>query len=281
MSKQFFEDLLAKYKKSNKQRKEDVAIKAGYKNGDEYKAFLEASIKGDTTKLPAVPAKKAGVTKTKKPVIKEVKPSTNKVTVHVVDIVDCSGSMSGSPIRNANEGVNKGVRNLKKDDTVDYTYSLCHFADRNDIRHPYIAEPLTNIMAAIKFGTRGCTALYDAIIETVRRVESFVKDGDKVLVNIYTDGGDNGSYHKPADVKAIIDELEGIFTFTFIGTKFDVDFVTQNLRIDASNSLVYDGSAQGLQRAMNTTLQARAAYVQNVSIGADVSKGFFKNIVKK
>lgn len=264
MSKQLYEDLLSSFKKSNKDRKLKLANKAGYNTIEEYQEYLSKQITSFVVK----------------DVFKE-KISTKKLTIHIVDIIDCSGSMDGLKIKAAVEGINKGIIKLKQDKVANYTYTLCDFSYHNDINFSIIKSNISKV-EPISFIARGQTALYDAIAKTLHLLKSDLKKDEKVLVNIYTDGGENGSKSYSAqNVSDLIKSLEGIFTVTFIGTEFDTKTVIRNLNIDESNTLVYDGSAKGLEETMNMTLSARSNYSQSVSEGKDVTKGFYKNIIKK
>jgi hypothetical protein len=79
----------------------------------------------------------------------------------------------------------------------------------------------------------------------------------------------------------MIEELQKKnYTITFIGTEADTRFVINNLNIDASNTISYDGTAQGLQETMVYTSSARSAYTDKVLKGEDVSKGFYKDFKK-
>lgn len=259
MSKQLFETLLASLKRSNKVRRQNLAVKAGYANYEEYKTYLEGMIG-------------AG----KKP-NKKTKKSTN--TIHIVDIIDCSGSMSGGKISNAVKGINEGIDELSKDKSgATHTYTLCNFSGSSDIQFDYIVAPL-KIVKKVRFSPRGMTALYDAIGTTIKKVQENIKKGDKVLVNIYTDGGENGSARFNSEsVGELIENLKGTFTVTFIGTQRDTELVISKLNIDSSNTLAYDGSASGLGKTLQKTRSARAVYSKAVVAGENVATGFYKNI---
>lgn len=269
MSVQLFKDLLASFKRSNKDRKLVLAKKAGYNTVNDYKSYLESMINGTNTEIKSKPTKKV-TTKT-----------TGIPTIHIVDIIDCSGSMGGSKINNANKGINDGVKELKKSDVANYIYTICDFSSTSDINFKIINQPIKDV-PPVKFYDRGITALYDAIGETLTRVKKNVPKGEKVLVNIYTDGGENGSIKYSSEkVSSLIKELKEDYTVTFIGTSNDVANVSRALSIDKSNTLVYDGSASGLASSMTTNSVARTTYSKNVASGKDVSTGFYKNVVKK
>lgn len=255
MSRQFFEKLLDSFKRSNSNRKADLAMKAGYKTIEEYKAFLESHINGSVNVTP-----------------------TEKPTIHIVDIIDCSDSMRGPKIKGAVEGINNGVSELKKDTIANYTYTLCDFSGRGDANYSQIKTPIDRV-STVYFTTRNMTALYDAIDNTLDILEKQVNADEKVLINIYTDGQDNQSKLKASDIAKRIERLKVRgYTVTFIGTNSDTDFIVKNMGVDESNTLKYDGSGEGLTMSMQANSASRSAYATKVAAGEDVSKGFYKDI---
>lgn len=267
--------LLNSFKKSNKERKLKMAQKAGYNTVEEYLAFLTMKVAGKQIKPPTkTPAKKAAPVKK---LNSDVRP-----TIHVVDIIDCSGSMSGNKIANAVRGINDNLSKLKEDKSaVDYTYTLCDFSGNTDINFKYVAKGLDQV-TSIYFSSRGATALRDAIGNTLHKLREIKRPEDKVLVNIYTDGEENDSTrYNNKTIQSLIESLKGEgFTITFVGTNQDVNKVQKLFSIEESNTLAYDGSAEGLSKTIGATAIARAAYFSKVASGQDVTKGFYKEIKK-
>lgn len=261
MNKQLFENLLKDLLKANSARKLVLAGKAGYGSVEDYKKSLEQSIKGTTLVTGSV----------------EEKP-----TIHVVDIIDCSQSMSGGKIKNAISGINKGIKELKSDTKASYTYSLCAFSSCHNITLPYIKTELPKVGTNINFSAGGMTALRDAIGITLNELRRVAKSTEKVLVNIYTDGDENNSVkYSSSDIEKLITELqEQNFTITFVGTNSDVERVISDYKIERSNTLKYDGTAKGLGETMTKTFESRSMYTSSLLAGEDVSKGFYKNIKK-
>jgi len=163
---------LSKFKKSNKERRQKVANAAGYKTVEGYLKALGFSGKMNksvTNKVKTIP------------------------TIHIVNIVDASGSMSGGKIKAANEAVQKDIRMILETKDVNYTYTLVSFSDNNDINtHLFLNTP-ASIGKVENFRTRGMTALYDAVSTTLVRVKEKVSKNDKVVVTIITDGEENDS----------------------------------------------------------------------------------------
>lgn len=260
MSKELFKNLLADFKKANKERKEKLAKKAGYDSSAEYELFLSRMILDDIN-IPVT-------TPVEKPII------------HIVDIVDCSGSMAGEKIRVAESGVNKGVRALKANKDVIYKYTLCTFSYPTDIHLIHRKSDISSIKTN-HFRASGNTALYDAIGTVFDEFRGKSND-EKVLINIYTDGEENASriWTASSTSRLIEENKDRGITVTFIGLQRDVDRVIRNLKVEDSNTFVYDGSATELDMAFGTTISARATYSMSVLAGEDVSKGFYKNIKK-
>lgn len=261
MSKQLFQNLLDDFKKSNQNRKLKLAIKAGYPSIELYKNYLEQELLSNSVQT-VIPDN-----------LKE------KPIIHIVDIIDCSGSMYGNKIKSAVEGINRGINSLRKNEIVDYTYTLCDFSDSGDVNFKYTQSPLS-VVGSINFIDRGMTALYDAIGVTLNKIKLLKKPNEKVLVNIYTDGEENDSkIYTSISVNNLITMLKSDgFTITFIGIEKDVNNIIKRLGIHDSNTLAYDGSAKGLEMSMEKTFAARETYSRSVVDGEDVSTGFYKNI---
>lgn len=259
MSKTMYENLLAKFIKANKVRREKIAKNNGYDTADEYRFFLEQQIHA------------AGES-----VVTEMK------TVHVVDVIDCSASMRTSDkLKNAVNAVNSGIEELKTDSDVIHTYSLTTFSDSNSIIDHIVRKDPKKI-GKQSFRTRGMTALYDAVGRTINKFREFSDNGEKVLMNIYTDGMENASYmFNAVKVSQMIEQDTVNMVVTFIGTEADTRSAINKLKIKASNTLSYDGTGEGLKKSMMDTLSARKMFSAKVAAGQDVSEGFYKEVINK
>lgn len=265
---------IARLKKSNKVYREKVAVKKGFKTYELYLAELLQVSNGESG------------TYTNKKV------ADNTPVIYVVDVLDRSGSMGSyntylhsytSKIRAAVDSINAGVIKLQQEESslgVKYKYMLTYFDTEIVLSKVYnnIKEaPTKNEITG-----RGGTALNDAIMMTLLAIDEVKRPEDKVLVNIYTDGGENASrkYHA-RQVKEKIDILsEQGYTITFIGTDQDVDYMVRNLNVTRSNTMSYDGTSQGLSRSMSINSAARTEYSSKVAKGEDVTKDFYKKFKK-
>lgn len=263
-------ELLINFKRLNKVAREKRAHRLGYQSAADYIKYLNGELIAVGVPINTTAAKPKPAHKPK---------ATTKAipTIHIVDVLDSSGSMEGPKNKAAMQGINEGLNELRKEESVIYKYTLCDFS--NNILFPYVDVDPKRV-PTIKIGTRGSTALYDAIGSTIKRVDHNVGKNDKVLVNIYTDGQENASREYSArQISNMIEEYahKG-WTVTFIGTKQDVEFAHRYLNVDMSNTRSYDGTAKGLQESLADTKAARHAYTRGVVAGADVSTGFYKNL---
>lgn len=280
MSNIDYKELRRKFIKSNKQKRERHAELKGYKSAAEYLAFLEAGIAG--TLPESKPAKKAK--KTKKKASKSSKKS-KKPVIHNVCIVDRSGSMDWnghsrrvdkhSKMSSAIKGVNLEIKELSKDDTVEYRQTIVTFDNSED--YETLTTPI-NLVSEFTTWARGGTALYQTIGRVLTRLEGIVNPEDKVLVKIFTDGGENCSREYTAvGVAALINRLEKRnFTITFVGTPQDVQNIQRALKIDDSNTLVHDNTAEGMEKAFMCSTRSTVEYSAKVVAGEDVTHGFYK-----
>lgn len=249
------EQLLLEFKRSNKDRREKLAIREGYKNASEYLIYLEGKKNTD----------KKNTTKTKLP------------TIHNVFILDASGSMIGGKFDNAIKGINDEISELKNSKDAIFTQTIVDFAEAYDIQQRFIMQPIKDVID-YNSSTRGSTALNDAIVETLNLIKSKIKTGEKVLVKIFTDGGENASRkYSRENVKSLIKDCESIgFTITFVGTEFDTNSAINNYGIHSSNTMVHDNTAMGMKMSMRGSTIATKSYAVKVAAGEEVLTGFFK-----
>jgi len=143
----------------------------------------------------------------------------NKKVTHVNFILDMSGSMM-DVWESTISGFNEYLDNLKRDKKNDYRVSLTLFDDQ--IEKPYIDAPINEVEHLTKetYKPRGMTALYDAVCKTINGV----KNDEKNIVVIMTDGGENASQeYKTPDFIKIKNGLDAgkNWTFVFLGANQD------------------------------------------------------------
>jgi len=202
--------------------------------------------------------------------------------IHNVIILDGSGSMSGNQkYSNACAGIRQNLETCKKEGIS--TYTFVEFNDIGNITTHCYLTPLEKVNLTFN-GASGYTPLYRTIGQTLDKLLIDVPLTDKVLVNIFTDGkeegGDKSKYHKEGVLRNLIKDCESRgFTITFIGTKQDVTFTINNLGIDKSNTLVHDNTGKGVETAFNVQAEATRGYSKRVSKGEDVTLGFYSKTI--
>lgn len=160
-------------------------------------------------------------------------------TIHVVSILDRSGSMTGTE-KEVIGAYNNFIEEQKKiamDNGVKIKASLVLFDDRYD--EIYSKVPLSKVEKLTEevYTTRGMTALFDAVGKTISRFD----DKKNVLMFIETDGRENSSReYNSKSLKELVSkkEKEG-WDFNFVGA--DLDSATTS----------YLGSSMGISKSMN------------------------------
>lgn len=268
------EQLLKDFKKANQQAKVKLAAKYGFMEPSEYLSYLtgtQAVKKGQSTKSVNNPL--------------QTKKNTPIPTVHLVHLLDCSTSMDqGDKIGSAIEAIKEGVSNGKQEKKVNYRYNLISFSNSGDtiihISDVEIKDAKVPLMR-----TRGMTALYEAVGNTLDMISKRRKDGENVLFEVYSDGEENHSKGKYRDAKVLKELIDSCkskgFTITFIGTDKDVDSVVSKLKISASNTMKYDGTSAGLLKTLRVANTSREVYADKLSKGEDVSLNYFSKELSK
>lgn len=209
-----------------------------------------------------------------------------KPTIHIFHILDTSSSMGRydygtwgeSKYKNAVDGFELEVKELEKDKTVDYTFSLLTFDKPGQgIRWRTLAvnkipdQVLTDLK---NYNTVGWTALNDAIAEGVKKALTFSENGDKVILTILTDGGENASsvyssyYSGAAKIKRIVEDAKSKITINFVGTDYDTEVAINTYGITRSNTMKYDGTSEGLKMSSLARTQSTLNYSKKLSSGA-------------
>lgn len=263
------EELVKQFKKANKVYKLKLASRLGV-SMEEYIKNIMAP-KSIPIAAPKTSKKRIKVPTTKQKVDFIIPP-----TIHIVDILDASGSMEGGKYDNSKKGILAGIKDLKGD----YTYTLVEFIDSRRTNNVCFMEPAPSWVNF--YGALGNdTPLYKVVYETLVKLNKAVSRKDKVLVKIYTDGLNNTFYEYTEKAKLAIAELqERGFTITFVATDRDLGSITKDLRLESTNTLAVANSAEGFDRAFARSRAATVSYMSAVSKGEDVSKGFYKKVVK-
>ena len=209
-----------------------------------------------------------------------------KKRVHNVFIVDASGSMAGSRYETAISGLNELLKSIKADQFTENTVTIVEFEERRIER---ILNLVTKLPDSYKGGgCGGMTPLNEAIGKTCEEIRNdrntkYSKE-DKVLVNIFTDGGENnssGKYKNKDFLSSYLKELEADgFTVTFQGTQNEVAYAVNTLGISMSNTSVHDNTAASIKRSFAKTVSAREMYSKSVFSDEDVTMNFYSKTIE-
>lgn len=194
-------------------------------------------------------------------------------------ILDESGSME--PIR---EATMTGFRELmqmtrgiqKQFPGQAHIISFVTF-NSNGINHRIDFQPLSLLDTDKKIDYRpnALTPLYDGIGVALLRVKNkieFYKNA-RVLVTILTDGLENASKEfNRQSISELINQLKGQgWTFTFMGTDFDVKQVSTSININ--NSISFKKTFHGVYDVFEKEKKARTDYCKSIYTGEEDTDG--------
>jgi hypothetical protein len=210
-----------------------------------------------------------------------------KILVNV--ILDRSGSM-GVIRESTRTGYNDYLRELRQDKSTEYSITLTQFdapGAEPELTVLYLDKPLAEIedLKEDEYVPRGSTPLYDAIGETLRRVEG-KENGRPVLDVVITDGQENFSreFNKES-IKALIKEKEAHgHTFVFLGANIDSYAVAGAIGASMGNTSNYQptaGHVHALYAAAGTATVNYASMRKSSGIrGQSVGESFFTPTMK-
>lgn len=225
-----------------------------------------------------------------------------KPTIQNVNLLDRSYSMHGEKYDNAILGINEEQEALKKDNNANYLQTIIEFdSDPHGWRasgtrkaeyiEPIVAQPIGTCKPIKGAGARGNTPLYEAVGYTIRKLLTLKKPEDRVLLKIFTDGGENESNGEFSPMsggeKKLYDLIKGVqenhkFTVTFIGTQIDTDDIIRNLGIAKNNTLVHDNTGAGVKMSSYLRTGATMSYAKEVAeTGVDTVTNFYSKSVEE
>jgi len=154
-----------------------------------------------------------------------------KKKINVVFILDRSGSMQNS-VSDTIGGYNSYLERERKNNSLITTVL---FDDEYEVLH--YRKPVKEIkeLTSNEYYVRGCTALYDAIGKTIKKLEHDVKN-EKVLFIITTDGMENAS--KEYNKKTISSLIKAHHDWEFIYLGADIDSYAEGESIGISRNRI-------------------------------------------
>ncbi len=173
----------------------------------------------------------------------------------LVFILDRSGSMGGLESDTIG-GFNAMIEKQRKEEG-DALVTTVLFDDAIETLHD--RKPLADVprMTEKDYFVRGCTALIDAIGDTVRRIADIHRYArpedvpERTVFVITTDGMENASRRFTGDgVKRLIEQKkESGWEFLFLGANMDAVTAAASIGIDAPHSVKYKSDRKGTKKA--------------------------------
>ena len=193
-----------------------------------------------------------------------------KTTIHNLLILDESGSMH-SIYHQALTGANETIQSIRAaqaqyaDQDHRFTFVTFNTVAPN-IKTVIDDAPIGEVkdLTDADYNPDACTPLHDAIGLSVTALERKVKEGDKVLVTIITDGLENASReYDGGAIKALVARLKDKgWTFVFIGANQDAVEVAK--RFDIHNALNFCADAVGTQAMFEKHHRSREVFYSKV-----------------
>lgn len=171
-------------------------------------------------------------------------------------ILDESGSMR-SIKKDAIDSVNETIQTILKaqQDNEEQEHFVTFVTFNDEVKTICDCVPCNELkeITDADYSPACCTALYDAMGNSLTNLCSKVGESDKVLVTIVTDGYENSSKeYNGAAIKALVEELKGKgWIFAYIGANHDVESFAA--RISITNTWSFNATSMGV-KAMNTRL---------------------------
>lgn len=193
----------------------------------------------------------------------------------IIFIFDRSGSMGtvqDTVISGYNEFIDQQKKLATPSDPI--TMSLTFFDTKCErVFHDVAIDAVAKLTRAT-YRPDGMTALYDAIVETIKQPVS----ADRVLCVIQTDGEENSSRRATQhDVADLIKQktAEGTWTFLYLGADQDAWARAKHMGFAQGNTMSYAGTAVGTQAMMASVAAGTNAYLKS---GAQATTRFFTDL---
>ncbi len=204
-----------------------------------------------------------------------------KNLTEIVFILDRSGSMSGLESDTIG-GFNSLITKQKKEEGRALVTTIL-FDDRSEVLHDRIPLERIKPMTEDDYYVRGCTALLDALGETIHRIATIHKYAreedrpEKTLFIITTDGKENASRRYTYDkVKQMVEKEKNKYgwEFLFLGANIDALNVAGRMGISADRAANYHSDEEGT--ALNYSVLGEA--ISSVRRSKVLSSGWKKRI---
>ena len=194
--------------------------------------------------------------------VQEVFKMKNNIT-ELVFILDRSGSMAGLESDTIG-GFNAMLEKQKKEDGVAYVTTVL-FDTHFERLHDRLRVEEVPAMTEKDYTPGGCTALLDAVGDTVRHIAGIHKYArpedvpEKTVVVITTDGLENASHRYSLEqVKALIEHEQEKYgwEFLFLGANIDAVETANSIGIDSARTANFVADSKGLNLSFKAVSSA-------------------------
>lgn len=196
----------------------------------------------------------------------------------LVFIIDKSGSMAGLEADTVG-GFNAMIEKQKKEEGNAYVTTVL-FSSKSEILHDRTDISAVNGMTHEEYCVGGCTALLDAIGETVHHISNVHKYArkedvpEKTIFLITTDGMENASSKYNADdVKRMISQSEEKgWEFIFVAANIDAVQTAKSIGIREDRAADYHQSKKGTSKLYCAMNEAVTSLRRSGSVCGEWSK---------
>lgn len=203
---------------------------------------------------------------------------TNNGITELVFILDRSGSMAGLESDTIG-GFNALIEKQKKQE-AECLVTTVLFDDRLETLHDRINLKEIKKLTDSDYTVRGCTALIDAIGETVKHISEvhrYIRKEDvpeHTMFVITTDGMENASrIHTADEVRKMIEQKKELgWEFLFIGANIDSVETAGRFGIDADRAVNYHADSKGTEVLFRSVAGAVGKFAACKPIGDDWSR---------
>ncbi|MBR0137414.1 MAG: VWA domain-containing protein [Erysipelotrichaceae bacterium] len=182
----------------------------------------------------------------------------------LVFVLDRSGSMSGLESDTIG-GFNSMLKKQKKIEGESYITTVL-FDDRYELLHDHISLDKVRKLTEDDYYTRGCTALYDALGKTIKKMDNIIRQqgASRVMFVIITDGLENASIeYNNRQIRELIDRRtnEAGWEFVFLGANIDAETEAQKIGIRRERAARFHNDAVGIANNFDAMSQAALSFM--------------------
>lgn len=214
-----------------------------------------------------------------------------KGLTELVFILDRSGSMRG--LENDTIGGFNGMIEKQKKQEGEANVTTVLFDDGYDLLHDRFPIVAIKTMTEKEYYVRGCTALLDAIGQTIQKMENVRKHlpeemrAEKVIFVITTDGLENASReYSQSEIRRMIEKQKEKYgwEFLFLGANMDAVAEAKKFGIAEDRSVTFENDSAGVAmnyRVVEKTISCMRAAPRMADVGAGWKKEIEEDFKKR